>query len=182
MKITDKSVGAEQGGFRKGTGCVDQIFAVKILVEKYLVKDRKLFAAFMDSEKARDRVDRKGVWDTLECMGWEGSCLRESGPMRPSASVRVNEELSESFNIKVGVRQGCVMSLRLFNIYMDGYKREMKVRVQDLGARLNARGAEQPLVAGLYADETKGMLQRIVDEFDRVCKRRRLKVNAGKSN
>ncbi len=25
------------------------------------------------------------------------------------------------------------------------------------------------------------MLKRIVDEFDRVCKRRKLKVNAGKS-
>ncbi len=28
---------------------------------------------------------------------------------------------------------------------------------------------------------TVTMLQRIVDEFDRVCKRRKLKVNAGKS-
>ncbi len=36
MKITDKSVGAEQGGFRKGRECVDQIFAVTMLVEKYL--------------------------------------------------------------------------------------------------------------------------------------------------
>ncbi len=34
-------MGDEQGGFRKGRGCVDQIFAVKILVEKYLEKDRK---------------------------------------------------------------------------------------------------------------------------------------------
>ncbi len=42
MKITDKSVCDEQGGFRKGRGCVDQIFAVKILMEKYLEKDRKL--------------------------------------------------------------------------------------------------------------------------------------------
>ncbi len=42
MKLTDKSVGDEQGGFRKGRGCVDQIFALKILVEKYLEKDRKL--------------------------------------------------------------------------------------------------------------------------------------------
>ncbi len=33
MKITDNSVGDEQGGFRKGRGCIDQIFAVKILVE-----------------------------------------------------------------------------------------------------------------------------------------------------
>ncbi len=29
--------------------------------------------------------------------------------------------------------------------------------------------------------ESEEMLQRIVDEFDRVCKRRKLKVNAGKS-
>ncbi len=63
----------------------------------------------------------------------------------------------------------------------------MKVGVWDSGARLNVRGVEQPLVAGLYADatvllvESEGMLQRIVDEFDRVRKRKKLKVNAGKS-
>ncbi len=54
-----------------------------------------------------------------------------------------------SFNIEVGVRQGCVMSPWLFNIYMDGCIRDMKVRVRDFGARLNVRGVEQPLVAGL---------------------------------
>ncbi len=69
MKITDTSVGAEQGGFRKGRGCVDQIFAVKIFLGKYLEKDRELFAAFMDLEKAYDRVDRKGLWDTLSVWG-----------------------------------------------------------------------------------------------------------------
>ncbi len=52
MKITDKGVGDEQGGFQKGRGCVDKIFVVKILVKKYLEKDRELFAAFMDLEKA----------------------------------------------------------------------------------------------------------------------------------
>ncbi len=29
--------------------------------------------------------------------------------------------------------------------------------------------------------ESEGMLQRIVDKFDRVCKRRKLEVNSGKS-
>ncbi len=48
------------------------------------------------------------------------------------------------------------------------------------------RDVEQSVVAGLYADDTvllaesEAMLQRIVDEFDRVC-RRKLKVNADKS-
>ncbi len=63
----------------------------------------------------------------------------------------------------------------------------MKVGVRDLGARLNVRGVEQPLGVGLYVDDTvllaesDGRLQRIVDEFERVCKRRKLKVNASKS-
>ncbi len=34
-------------------------------------KDRKLFAAFMDLEKAYDRVDRMGLWETLESV-WGG--------------------------------------------------------------------------------------------------------------
>ncbi len=49
-----------------------------------------------------------------------------------SASVRVNGELSESFNVEMGVRQGCMMSLWLFSIYKDGCIGEMKVGVQDL--------------------------------------------------
>lgn len=42
---------------------------------------------------------------------------------------------------------------------------------------------EESLVAGLFADnsvllaENEGTLQRIADEFDRECKRRKMKVN-----
>ncbi len=57
-KITDKSVGDEQGGFWKGRECAYQIFAIKIFVEKYLEKDRKLFAAFMDLKMPYDRVNK----------------------------------------------------------------------------------------------------------------------------
>ncbi len=57
LEVTEQKVSEDQGGFRKGRGCVDQIFAVKRLVEGYLGKDKKLYAAFMDLEKAYDRVD-----------------------------------------------------------------------------------------------------------------------------
>ncbi len=35
-------------------------------------------------------------------------------------------EVSESFAVEVGVREGCVMSPWLFNIFMDGCMRKMK--------------------------------------------------------
>ncbi len=89
---------------------------------KYLEKDRKLFAAFMDLEKAYARVDRKGLWDTLRLYGVGGKLFEriKSFYENASVSVWVNGELSESFNVEVGVRQECVLSPWLFNIYMDG--------------------------------------------------------------
>ncbi len=40
-------------------GCVDQVFAMKRLVEGYLRKDKKLYAAFMDLEKAYEGLTEK---------------------------------------------------------------------------------------------------------------------------
>ena len=49
-------------GFRSGRGCVDQLFMVRQLCEKFLAKGNHLFFAFMDLEKAYDRVDRDALW------------------------------------------------------------------------------------------------------------------------
>ncbi len=44
----------------------DQIFAMKRLVEEYLGKDKKLYAAFMDLKKAYHKVDREAPWSVLK--------------------------------------------------------------------------------------------------------------------
>lgn len=45
MEGTKCRISKEQGGFRKGRGSVDQIFVVRMTVEKYLVKGKKLYVA-----------------------------------------------------------------------------------------------------------------------------------------
>ncbi len=44
--------------------------------------------------------------------------------------VRVGRGESCWSEVNVGLRQGCVMSLWLFNVYMDGVVREVNTRVQ----------------------------------------------------
>ena len=44
------------------------------------------------------------------------------------ACVRVKEGESECFKIDRGVRQGCIISPWLFNVYMDAVMKEMKMR------------------------------------------------------
>ncbi len=75
MQITEKKVNDEQRGFRKGKSCVDQIFAIKMLVEEYLGKGKKLYAAFMDLEIAYDRVDREALWNVLRIYGVRGQLM-----------------------------------------------------------------------------------------------------------
>ena len=63
--ITNNLIGEEQCGFRDGRGCVDQVFTLKILAEKYSEKKKDIFACFLDLEKAYDRVQREKLWEVL---------------------------------------------------------------------------------------------------------------------
>ena len=52
------------------------------------------------------------------------------------ACVRVCRKESEWFGVEVGLRQGCVMSPRLFNLFMDGVMREIRETAREIGVRL----------------------------------------------
>ena len=67
-RIRDKTetvIAEVQGGFRRGRGCTDQIFIVRKIYEKYLGKGKDVYFAFLDLEKAYDRVDRDAMWNVL---------------------------------------------------------------------------------------------------------------------
>ena len=104
----DRAIGEEQCGFREGRGCVDQIFAVRQLCEKYLGVNREVYMAFMDLEKAYDRIDRNALWQVLRIYGVGGNLLRavQSFYDESRACVRGESGVSEWFDVNVGLRQG----------------------------------------------------------------------------
>ena len=52
---TERAISEVQGGFRRGRGCMDQVFVVRQICEKYMAKGKDVYFAFMDLEKAHDR-------------------------------------------------------------------------------------------------------------------------------
>ncbi len=71
-----------------------------------------------------------------------------------SACVKISGETSEHFEIKVGLRQKCVVSPWLFIIYMDGVMREMKGKVGGVQVRMYAEGRKWVLNSILFTDDT----------------------------
>ena len=63
---TEGRVMEEQGGFRAMRGCIDQVFTLRQVMEKGIEKRRELFKAFIDLEKAYDRVNRVKLWEALK--------------------------------------------------------------------------------------------------------------------
>ena len=61
-----------------------------------------------------------------------------------NSKARVKEDVS--------MRQGCVLSALLYNLFMDGVLREWKARILNVGVCLDERDGRKRRVSSLFAD------------------------------
>ena len=76
---------------------------------------------FIDHAKAFDCVDHKKLWKILKDMGIPDSltCLLRNRYTGQEATVRTRHGTTDWFQIGKGVRQGCILSPCLFNLYAE---------------------------------------------------------------
>ena len=85
--------------------------------------------AFVDLEKAFDRVPREVVWWALRHLGVEEWLVTVIRAMYEGATtaVKMKDEESDGFEVKVGVHQGSMLSPLLFIIVMEAFSSEFRV-------------------------------------------------------
>ena len=115
------SIDNMQFGFMPGKGTTDAIFIMRQVQEKHQAKKKKLYYAFVDLEKVFDRVPIEVVRWALRKLGvgeWL-ICTVMALYTEVCTVVRTDAGLSESFEVKVGLHRGSVLSSLLFSAVMD---------------------------------------------------------------
>ena len=89
-------------------------------------QNKPLYMAFIDLEKAFDRVPRDVIWWAMRKLGIDEWLVRLVQSMYKDvrSRVRVGDGYSEEFGVGVGVHQGSVLSLLLFIIVLEALSRE----------------------------------------------------------
>ena len=117
----DKELRDHQAGFRKERSCTDQIATLRIIIEQSIEWNSSLYVCFVDYEKAFDSLDRETLWKLLRHYGvpMKFVNLIKNSYSGMTCKVVHGGTLSDGFEVKTGVRQGCLLSPFLFLLAID---------------------------------------------------------------
>ena len=126
-----------QAEFRKGRGTRDQITNICWIIEKAREFQKNIYFCFIDYAKAFDCMDHK----KLENCSRDGNTRPPDLPLekpigRSEATVRTGHGTTDWFQIGKGVRQGCILSPFLFNLYAEYIMQNARLMKYKLESRL----------------------------------------------
>ena len=172
-----------QAGFRKGRGTRDQIANICWLIEKAREFQKNMYC-FTDYAKAFDRVDHNKLWKILQEMGTSDhlTFLLRNLYASQEATVRTGHGTTGWFQIGKGVRQGCILSPCLFNLYAEDIMRntglaEAQAGIKTARRNINSLRHVDDTILTAESEKLKCLLMKVKEESGKVD----LKLNIQKT-
>ena len=171
---------SSQIGFLRGYRTTDHIFAMRTLVDKYVINANKgkLFCRLADFQKAFDSIWHEGLFLNNRI---DGSFHRLISGMyfKSKCAIRYGNQRTNFFEFNRGVRQGCIVSPVLFNLYLNELPRILDCHDTDPVTLPNGL----PLNCLLYADDLVSIsrsaagLQNQINLLHKYCEKWLLTTN-----
>ena len=147
---------------------------IKWIIEKARELQKNIYFCFIDYAKAFDCVDHNKLWKILKEMGISDhlTCLLRNLYAGQEATVRTGHGRTDWFQIGKGVRQGCILSPCLFNLYAEYIMRNTGLEEEQAGIKIAGRNINNLR----YADDTtlmaeieelKSLLMKVKEESEK---------------
>ena len=176
-----------QIGFLPNHRTSDHIFTLRTLIDKHVTHSTKgkLFTCFIDFKKAFDSIWHDGLFYKLlqNKIGGKFYDLIKNLYSKSKCSIKFGFQRTEYFEYANGVRQGCILSPMLFNLYLNEIPTLLDTMKTDPvllpdGSKLNCL---------LYADDlilishTAEGLQTALNTLSQFCNDWLLNINLKKT-
>ena len=117
-----------QAGFRQKRSAVEQMFILKTMIHRFLFRKRGRFYCIFDFSKAFNTVNRNYLFYSLIKSGMHEKMLQLIREVYSNVkvTVRTDEGLTNFLECKIGGRQGCMLSPRLFIIFINELEKMLK--------------------------------------------------------
>ena len=165
-----------QAGFRKGRRTRDQIANIRWIIEKAREFQKNIYFCFIDYDKAFDCVDYNKLWKILKQMRIPDhlTCLLRNLYSGQEATVRTGHGTTDWFQIGKGVRQGCILSPCLFNLYAEYIMQNAGLDEAQAGIKVsrrninNLRYTDDTTLVAESEEELKSLLMKVKEESEKV--------------
>jgi len=181
----EKEIPDNQAGFRRKRGTRDQISNLRRIIETAKEYNEEVYLCFIDYSKAFDCVNHEKLWNTLRQMSIPEHYIQLLKSLYDNGIATVRTEFGETEPLKIGkgVRQGCILSPYLFNLYSESIMREAGLEELDEGVKVGGRNLNNLR----YADDTtllanrKNGMQTLLDKVICTSERAGLYLNVKKT-
>ena len=173
-----------QLGFVPKNRCSDaHIIIHNLIKQKCHQRNLKVYSCFVDFKKAFDSVPRDLLLSKLLKLGVNGKFFNILRHIYTTdkACIKMGQSRSDFFDLDIGVRQGCVLSPLLFNLFLCDLAKQFDAMEDKpmLGNRgINSLFWADDLV--LFSESKEG-LDRLLKTLEEYCKENDLLINTKKT-
>jgi Reverse transcriptase (RNA-dependent DNA polymerase) len=166
-----------QAGFRKARGTRDHIANMRWIMERQREYGQKVYICFIDYSKAFDCINHELMWKTLIEMGIPRHLIQLLKGLYEDqiAVIRTEYGDTDRIRIKKGVRQGCILSPFLFNLYAERIMRLAGMDEAEEGVKIAGRTVNNLR----YADDTTLLAGKKIDLVEMIRRLKRESEKAG---
>ena len=181
--MPEDNANINQFGFRKGRGTMFATSLLNDIASYTMANSSALYVCSLDAEKCFDSIWHCGLFYKLMQIIPDAQWLfLYNWYSKSYVQVRWDSKFSEEFHITKGMKQGSLISPRLFNIFIDDLLRDLKsmnpgVRIQSFHINSFAYADDINLVS-----TTAIGLQKLINKCEQYADMWRMKFNPLKTN